>query len=41
MVSNLTDSYWAKHFALVRRLEAPVEQTSYLPSSPSLRVEGE
>lgn len=43
MVSNLTDGYWAKHFALVRRLETSAEQTSnlseYLPSSPSLRLE--
>jgi cell wall-associated NlpC family hydrolase len=40
MVSNLTDSYWAKHFALVRRLDVPVAQTSS-PSFPSLRLEGE
>ena len=43
MVSNLADGYWSKHFALVRRLETPVGQTSNIseqpPSSPSLRLE--
>jgi cell wall-associated NlpC family hydrolase len=45
MVSNLNDSYWAKHFALVRRLDLPAQQSSnileYFPSSPSLHLESE
>ncbi len=45
MVSNLTDSYWAKHFTLVRRLDVPAKQASNisesLPASVSLRLEGE
>jgi cell wall-associated NlpC family hydrolase len=45
MVSNLTDSYWAKHFTLVRRLEVPVEQASNisesLTASASLRLQSE
>jgi cell wall-associated NlpC family hydrolase len=45
MVSNLTDGYWAKHFALVRRLGSPDDQTTnsntseHLSSSPTLRLE--
>ena len=41
MVSDLTDSYWAKHFAQSRRLDVPAEQTSYFPASPSSRLESE
>ena len=45
MVSNLTDSYWAKHFTLGRRLDVPAEETSNisesLPASTSLRLESE
>lgn len=45
MVSNLTDSYWAKHFTLARRLDMPAEQVSNisesLPASASLRLESE
>lgn len=43
MVSSLTDGYWAKHFALVRRLDTPADQTANLPesapASPSLRLD--
>jgi cell wall-associated NlpC family hydrolase len=43
VISNLTDSYWAKHFALVRRLDFPtVEspiQSDRLPPSSTFHLE--
>jgi len=43
MVSSLTDDYWAKHFALVRRIDSPAEQNSgiskYLPPAPELHLD--
>jgi cell wall-associated NlpC family hydrolase len=36
VVSNLNDSYWAKHFALARRLDLLAAQTQNIPA-PALR----
>ena len=43
IVSSLTDSYWAKHFTLARRLDVPAGQAANysenLPLAPALRFE--
>ena len=43
MVSSLNDSYWAKHFALSRRVDTPAVTTpnfsTFLPASPALRLD--
>lgn len=44
VISNLTDSYWAKHFALVRRLDFSTAESTARPDSMSpsstLHLEG-
>lgn len=39
VVSNLNESYWAKHFSLARRVELPAEKTDTVPTHPRVHLD--